>query len=203
MDDFSLLAEGRQAKRYSAGQLIYLQDTPAEAFYYLKRGVARSYISSPSGGERILTVYRDGSLLGEASFFDGCPRVSSAVAVTDCDLVAVDHRGLDQVFQKHPELALPMLQYLARTVRLLSSHVDAATFLPARERLARQLLSEADGDRIYPCTHEELGFAIGASRVTVSRLISEFAGRGLIRSGYRTITILDRAGLERESGQQP
>lgn len=201
MDVFSLLAEGRKPKRYSAGQLIYLQDTPAEAFYYLKGGVARSYISSPSGSERILAVYRAGSIMGEASFFDGCPRVSSAMAVTDCDIVPVDHRRLDQIFQKHPELALPMLQYLARTIRLLSHHVDAATFLPANQRLARHLLSEASGGLLSPCTHEELGFAIGASRVTVSRLISEFARRGLVKPGYRSITILDRPGLERESGQ--
>ncbi len=201
MDTFSLLAENRQPKLYRAGQLIYLQDTAAEVFYYLQTGTARSFISSQNGSERILTMYRDGSIMGEASFFDGCPRVSSAVAVTDCRIVEIDHQQLDLVFQHHPELALPMMEYLAHTIRLLSRQVDAATFLPAGQRLARHLLTEADGNRLSPCTHEELGFAIGASRVTVSRLISEFARRGLIRPGYRNITILDRDGLERESVQ--
>ena len=200
METFAPLAEGRLPRRCPAGQVIYWQDSPADEFYYLLRGTARSYISSPAGGERSLTLHRAGDLMGEASFFDGCPRVSSAVAVTECLIVSIDRAALDQVFHQHPELALPMLQYLARTVRLLSHHVDAATFLPAGARLARHLLTEAVTGVPFPCTHEELGFAIGASRVTVSRLLAGFARQGLLETGYRSVTILDRAGLEQESG---
>lgn len=200
METFKLLAEGRPSRRYHAGQVIYLQDSPALEFYYVVRGTARSYISSEAGGERSLTTHHTGDLMGEASFFDECPRVSSAVAVTDCDIVSVDRGTVDSTLRKHPELALPMLQYLARTVRMLSHHVDEATFLPAGQRLARHLLSGAQEGVPFPCTHEELGFAIGASRVTVSRLLADFTRQGLLKTGYRSVTILDRAGLLTESG---
>ena len=200
LDAFKLLADGRPSRHYQAGQVIYLQDAPAHEFYYLVQGIARSYISSEAGGERILTTHRAGSLMGEASFFDECPRVSSAVAVTDCEIVSVDRSTLDSVLHKHPELALPMLQYLARTVRMLSHHVDEATFLPAGQRLARHLLASAQDGLLSPCTHEELGFAIGASRVTISRLLADFAQRGLVKTGYRAILILDHTGLKQESG---
>ncbi len=200
MDIFAPLAEGRHPRRYQPGQVIYLQDSPADEFYYLVRGTARSYISSQDGGERILTIHHDGDLMGEASFFDACPRVSSAVAVTECEIVSIDQESLDRVFQKHSDLALPMLQYLARTVRLLSHHVDEATFLPAGQRLARHLLAETREGVLFPCTHEELGFAIGVSRVTVSRLLADFSRRGLLKTGYRSVTVLNRAGLEQETG---
>jgi len=197
---FAPLAEGRHPRHYHAGQVIYLQDTPANEFYYLIQGRARSYISSSSGGERILTIHHAGDLMGEASFFDECPRVSSAIAITDCEVVSIDRAGLDAIFRKHSDLALPMLQYLARTVSMLSHHVDEATFLPASQRLARYLLSEAEESVPFPCTHEELGFAIGVSRVTVSRLLSEFTRRGFLKTGYRSITILNRSELKKESG---
>ena len=200
MNIFAPLAEGRHPRRYEPGQVVYLQDSPADEFFYLLQGTARSYISSQAGGERILTTHHAGDLMGEASFFDECPRVSSAIAVTECQIVSVDRNALDQVFRQHPNLALPMLQYLARTVRMLSHHVDEATFLPAGARLARHLLSHAKEGIPFSCTHEELGFAIGASRVTVSRLLSEFARRRLIETGYRSITILNRTELEEESG---
>lgn len=197
---FEPLAEGRHPRRYHTGQVIYLQDTSADEFYYLVSGMARSYISSPAGGERILTIHHAGDLMGEASFFDECPRVSSAIAVTDCEVVSIDRDALDVIFRKHSDLALPMLQYLAKTVRLLSQHVDEATFLPASQRLARYLLSEATPDVPFLCTHEELGFAIGVSRVTVSRLLSEFTRLGLLKTGYRSITIIDPVGLAQKSG---
>ena len=195
--DWSVLAEGRQPRRHQPGQLIYLQGTQPHCFYYLLSGTARSFISTLSGEERVLTVHRPGDLMGEASFFDQCPRVSSAMAVTQCFTVSVDQRQLNDLFSRRPELALPMLQYLARTVRMLSGHVDSAT-LPARQRVARYLLSlfPARDSAPLSCTHEEIGQAVGLSRVTVSRVLERLAGEGAVRPGYRAISLLDRALLE-------
>ncbi|MDD5938778.1 MAG: Crp/Fnr family transcriptional regulator [Clostridiales bacterium] len=194
--DWSPLAEGRPAKTYSPGQFIYLQGTDAKYFYYLAEGTARSFISSSEGSERLLTVHHTGDLMGEASFFDQCPRVSSAVAVTVCKVVSVDRAQLDQVFQNHPELAFPMLRYLSRTVRLLSGHVDDISFRPADRRVARALLDQAGPDGMIRCTQEELGSAVGTSRVTVSRVLSQFAARGWLERGYRNLRLLNRNALE-------
>ncbi len=196
---FFPLAEGRHPKIYSAGQMIYLQGTSAREFYFLLQGTARSYISSPDGGERSLTLHHSGELMGEASFFDACPRVSSGIAVTECHVISITKSMLDDTFRKHPDLAYPMLQHLARTVRTLSQHVDEATFLPAGQRLARHLLSHATPQVPFSCTHEDLGFSIGASRVTVSRLLSEFVQKGILKTGYRFITVIDAKKLQQES----
>lgn len=190
------LAEGRQIRTYSPGQLIYLQGAEPHDFYYLIEGTARSFISSPGGGERLLTLHKAGDLMGEASFFDECPRVSSAMAVSECKAVSIDRANLDRVFRAHPDLALPMLRYLARTVRMLSGHVNDITFRPADKRLARALLDRADDQGTVHATHEELGTAVGTSRVTVSRVLSQFAANSWVERGYGTLRITDRKALE-------
>ncbi len=195
MDIWNTLAEGQQPKLYHAGQLIYLQGSNPDQFYYLLSGSARSYISSPDGNERVLTIHQAGDILGEASFFDRCPRVSSAAAVTDCTLVSVDQGRLDIIFQNHPELAFPMLQYLARTVRLLSTHVDNMSFLNADQRIARYLLSLPSQDKTIRCTHEELGAAVGVSRVTVSRVLGQWSRCGLVETKYGALSLRDRGQL--------
>ena len=203
---WDLLAEGRSPRKYRAGQMVYLQGARPECFYYLISGSVRSFISTPSGEERVLAVHRSGDLMGEASFFDGCPRVTSAMAVEDCRILTIDRAQLDAAFQRHPELALPMLQYLARTVRLLSDHVESSS-LPAQQRIARWLLSQpgvasdavagdAGDNGSIRATHEGIGQAVGLSRVTVSRVLGELSAQGLVELGYRSILILDRAGLE-------
>lgn len=200
---WDVLAEGRHPRRYRPGQLIYLQGTQPDHFYYLLSGTARSFISTQSGEERVLTVHQPGDLMGEASFFDQCPRVTSAMAVTECLAVSVDQQQLNDIFSRHPELALPMLQYLARTVRMLSGHVDSAT-LPARQRVARYLLSlppSGDGSPLR-CTHEEIGQAIGVTRVTVSRVLGGLARQGALQLGYRQMTLLDRALLEQIAAEK-
>ena len=197
MDPWMLLAEGQSPRRYTPGQIVYFQGETPEAFYYLLSGSVRSFISSPDGDERILTVHRAGDLMGEASFFDECPRVSSAMVLETAEIIVIDRTRLNTIFARHPELAFPLLQYLSRTVRLLSAHVDSA-FLPADRRIARYLLSlTPDGKGLLPCTHEAIGQAVGISRVTVSRTLSDFSGKGWIRTLYRKICLCDISALER------
>ena len=190
------LADGQPLQHKEPGQLIYLQDTRAECFYYIVSGTVKCFISSPEGDERILTLPHAGELIGEAAFFDQQPRVSSAMAVTKCELVAVDRQRLEQVFAAHPGLAIAMLEDLARRVRMLSEHVDGE-FLQADKRIARHLLSlipEADGR--LRCTHEEIGASVGVRRVTVSRVLSDFDRKGWVKTGYKSLHLLDRAALE-------
>ena len=196
MAEWNLLSEGRCPRKYRSGQLVYLQGTHPDCFFYLVSGSVRSFISSSTGEERVLTVHRTGDLMGEASFFDGHPRVTSAMALEDCLILSVNREQLDRAFQRHPELALPMLQHLARTVRTLSGHVGASS-LPAQQRIARWLLGQPTGeDGTIRTTHEEIGQAVGLSRVTVSRVLGELAALGLVKLGYRSVAVWDQARLE-------
>lgn len=183
-------AKSRPPVRCSPGYLIYLQDTEATCFYFLKSGRVKSFIQSEDGGERVLNLYTAGSLFGEASFFDELPRVSSAVAVVPCEIVPIDRELVTQEFARNPELALAMMQYLARTVRLLSGQVDQMAFRPARWRVANYLLTLAGRDGMVSCTQEDIAAAVSASRVTVSRVLNEFARSGWVELGYRTISLM-------------
>ena len=188
-------AEHRAPIRCSPGFLIYLQGTKATCFYYLKEGKVKSYIQSEDGGERVLNIYRSGSLFGEAYFFDELPRVSSAVALTPCLLVPIDREQVTQEIRRNPDLAFAMMKYLSRTIRLLSGQVDQMAFRPARWRLSRCLLSQADREGNVVCSQHELAASISVSRVTVSRLLNEMSRKGLITLGYRSLHILDQNGL--------
>lgn len=188
-------AKSRPPVRCSPGYLIYLQNTQATCFYYLKSGKVKSFIQSEDGGERVLNLYTAGSLFGEASFFDELPRVSSAVAVVPCEIVPIDRELVTQEFARNPELALAMMQYLARTVRLLSGQVDQMAFRPARWRVANYLLTLADRAGTAFCTQEDIAAAVSVSRVTVSRVLGEFARAGWVELGYRSVRILQSKEL--------
>ncbi len=189
-------AANRPAVRCPAGYLIYLQNTQATCFYYLKSGRVKSFIQSEDGAERVLRIYDQGALFGEASFFDELPRVSSAMALTPCQIVPIDRELVALEFKRDPILAMMMLKYLARTVRVLSAQVDDMAFRPADQRIARHLLSlTSSADGSIPCTHDEIAAVVSASRVTVSRVLNDFARRGWLKTGYRSVTILNADAL--------
>ena len=177
------------------GFLIYLQGTDATCFYYLKEGRVKSYIQSESGEERVLNIYRAGSLFGEASFLDELPRLSSAVALTSCQLVPIDRELVTQEIARDPDLAMAMMKYLARTIRMLSDQVDQMAFRPAKWRVARYLLSLADPDGIVSCTQDDIAASVSVSRVTVSRILNGLAQAGILELRYRSIFLRDRDAL--------
>ncbi len=184
-------ANAGRIRTYSKNKILYAQGDAADCFYYLVSGKIKTFISSTDGNERLLTVYKKGDILGEASFFDEQPRVSSAQLITDAEIIAVDRQALEHCMSQSPSLTFSLLKYLSGTVRMLSTHLDTTSFLPAEKRIIRLLLNmDNHADHKIECTHEELGYALGISRVTVSRILSSLTQKGWISSGYRKITLL-------------
>ena len=131
---------------FPPGRMIYLQGSSADRFYYLKAGRVKVFLNSEDGSEKILTVYEAGNVFGEASFFDELPRVSSAITVTCCEIVIIDRLTLEAEMQRNPQILLTITRVLARTVRMLSDHVDTMAFLRA-DRAHRPLSALCAGGR--------------------------------------------------------
>ncbi len=185
-------------RRYRKNQIIYQQYEYADCFYYLKSGRARIYFSSPEGVEKTLTNVERGSILGEAAFFDGMPRVSSAVALCDSLIIPVNEKILTAHFRTDPSFAMTLLNLQARSIRMLSSQVSSITFLQANCRIARLLvqLREPCGDElVVRLTHEEIASIVGVSRVTVSKILNTLREQGVIDTKYRRIIIKDLSAL--------
>lgn len=181
------------------GGEIYSQGEIAESFFYLKRGRVRIYMASENGMEKTLSVISRGAIFGEAAFFDGRPRVSSARALQRAEIVTVTRPILEGAFRIHPELAMEMLKLQALTIRMLSAQVDSVTFRHAESRIAHYLIEFAEehgGSRCVFATQEEIGSAVGVSRITVSRIINEFARNGYLATGYGKIAIENKLALE-------
>ncbi len=196
-NSWSAFAAHHHTVPFPPGKLIYLQGSPADRFYYLKSGRVKVFINSEDGSEKILTVYEAGNVFGEASFFDELPRVSSAITVTRCEIVVIDRPTLEEEMRQNPQILLTITRVLARTVRMLSDHVDTMAFLRADQRIARYLLSvPEDEEHVIHCTQEEIAAAVSVSRVTASRVLNRFVRCGLLQTGYGSLRILDASGLE-------
>ncbi|MDD3164575.1 MAG: Crp/Fnr family transcriptional regulator [Oscillospiraceae bacterium] len=181
-------------QHFGKGRILYLQGQQPQALYYLCAGKVKSYILSDDGTERILAIYSPGSIFGEAAFFDGLPRMSSASAQADCRVVTLGREQVAALFREDSTLALRMLEYVSRTVRALSEQVNHVTFFSAEQRIAQLLDAMAAGD-VVSASQDDLAGAAGVSRVTVCRCLGSLAAQGLIQTGYRSVHICSRSAL--------
>ena len=108
------------------------------------------------------------------------------------------HDGADRVYRRMVTRRWSDAESMLRTRSVTSG----------AQRLAVLLLELADRrDRevrmAMTLTQEELASLTGASRATVTRALSNWRRRGIIRTAQRDITITDLAALRKIAGQQP
>ena len=181
---WKIFEETQPIRLYAKNQTVYSQEETAVQFYYLLSGSVKITLSSPDGGEHILRLVAPGELFGEASFFDGKMRVSSARTLEKSEIISVNRPALLQCIALRPQLAMDLMHSLAGTIRLLSAQVDALAFLRADERVERLLHGLANEEGVVRLTHEEIAGLAGLSRVTVTRVLSRLAAQGRIERGY-------------------
>ena len=186
----------KPAQVFKKNQIIYRQGEIAKSLYYLKSGQVQIFVNSSDGLEKIIITYKKETIFGEASFFDGFPRMSSAKTLVDSDIIMIDKADIMSYFQKNPSLALNLIELLSQKVRMLSNEIDNISFLSADKRIAQYLYNiYRHTNCSIECTHEEIGKAVGVSRVTVSRILIKFSQYGWIDTQYKKIVILDKDAL--------
>lgn len=177
-------------RTYAAGELIYREGQQASHFYCLQQGKVRVFVTSGEGTEKNLTVYTTPVVLGEAAFFDGSARMTSAQALKPSRIVSISRENVLTCFREQPDLALAMISSLSRTVRMLSHQINQIAFLPAEKRVADFLRTEGVQGRKIPYTHEQIAAFVGVSRVTVSRILTQFRRQGILTTRYGSIQLL-------------
>ena len=187
-------------KKIKKNVVLYYQGEQAECFYYLKKGIVKIFFNSVGGMQKTISIVGDGSILGEAAFFDQMPRVSSAQTLTQCTVIKITNIQLEEAFAKKPEIAIHLLRVQAQSIRMLSAQVSGMAFSKADCRIANQLIqsqTKYNGKIIVNLTHEEIGNLTGVSRVTVSKILNGFVRNNIIETAYRYIIIKNIEELEK------
>jgi membrane protein len=99
---------GRYLVRYRQGERIFgMGDAGGTMFHVLRGSVTIGQ------GDREITTVREGQYFGMVSFLLDTPRIASAVAAADTELVMIDRQNISDLLQESPELIHAMLREIA------------------------------------------------------------------------------------------
>lgn len=102
-------------RRFSARSSILAEGSPGGALHLVHQGEVRISKVVPAGGEEALAVIGPGDFFGEVEFFDQGPASAHAIAHTDCEIVSIPHRELQQLMDARPELGEKLLWAFSRS----------------------------------------------------------------------------------------
>ncbi len=128
-DFTTLLQDDLPARRVACGEIIFELGEEGDRMYVLAEGQAQI-----RAGTVVLDTVSAGGVLGEMALLDDQRRSASAIAMTDCRLIAIDKSALMQQIAREPRLAIELARlgvHRLRAMDFLAQH-DALTRLPNR-----------------------------------------------------------------------
>lgn len=116
-DERRLLAEAVDVETFAAGQALFKAGEPGQTMFVVTRGEVELSVTDHAGQKIVLTVAGPGDVFGELALLDAGPRTATAVAHSDCELLALDRGDLLILFTRRPESALHLLGAMGAMTR--------------------------------------------------------------------------------------
>jgi CRP/FNR family cyclic AMP-dependent transcriptional regulator len=184
----STINGGRRIEAFPRKQTIFAQGESSDAVFYIKEGKVKLTVVSETGKEATIGILNKGDFFGEGCLTTGqTRRLCSATAMTDCSVMKIDKKSMNDVLRREPAFSEMFVAYLlARNIRYEEDLVDQL-FNSSEKRLARVLLLLAhfgkDGKQetvIPKMSQETLAEMIGTTRSRVSFFMNRFRKLGFI-----------------------
>jgi len=204
-EELGKLVEVSHTKRVKARQEVFHKGDTGSQVYAIMSGKVRCVAPSADGKEVVFDIMNPGEVFGEMALLDGGERSASIEAIEDCELLVLDRRDFLPFVERHPKVAIKLLEAMTARVRNVSELVEDTLFLNLPSRLAKKLLSLAetygtdgpDGVRIdLKLSQQELGNLVGTTRESINKQIKVWEEQGLIERARGFITLVKRDELE-------
>ena len=198
--EIALLLAHARVETFRARQQIFLKGSPGLGLLAVLKGKVRISSVGPDGNQVVLNVIEEGQVFGEIALLDGKDRTADAVAMVECELLAIDRRDFVPFVRANPEVALRLLSVVCERLRRTTEQVEDMIFLDAPHRLAKKLLQlvDAGAKPVLTISQRELGNMIGLSRESINKQLKAWEQDGMLRIEQGTITVLDADALRRE-----
>jgi CRP/FNR family transcriptional regulator len=192
---------------YPSNAILFVEGQMPRGAFVLCSGKVKLSTTSRDGKVLIIKIAEAGEVLGLSAVVSGtCYEVTSETA-SPCQVNFIEREALLRLMEKHGELGLHSAQALSTDFQ--TAYRDIHDLVLARSsagKLAKLILSWTPSREKHALsseirirngvTHEEMAQMIGASRETVTRLLSDLKKKELIRLEGSTLVIRNRTALE-------
>lgn len=198
-DDTRDLGHRGRLRRFAAGEIVFREGDPGDSLHVVTDGEVVVTVLSGEGEEATLARFGPGECFGELALLDGLPRSGTARAARPTATFMVTRPDFLAWLHDRPPAALALLETLSLRLRQTSERMTDRLFLDLQQRLAKELLRDAQGHGPITVrrTQAELGGTLGVSRESVNKTLRYFERRGVLVLGRGRIEIPDPAALRR------
>lgn len=192
------VGESMTVRSFQAGETVSEADEMACSLFLVASGRVQLYRTTQGGHRFVIATLGPGSMFGEAALLGGEEPDTRAVALEPCTIWAMPRKEALEISSTDAMFGFGLMQAMGQRVAEAESRLEQMAYSTIASRLAALLL-ELEGDDpkgVVRATHQELADMLGTWRETISKTLQDFRRRGLVASGRRQLTLLDKQSIQ-------
>ncbi|HDM76480.1 MAG TPA: Crp/Fnr family transcriptional regulator [Deltaproteobacteria bacterium] len=188
------------------GEALFRKGAEGTTLYIIAEGAIKIVLPSRMGSEVILAIFSEGDFFGEMALLDGRPRSADAVALSPCEVLALNRRDFLAFLKNNEEAIRSILYSLSMRLRKTDDLLEDTCFLNISGRFAKKLVELADtygrreGDTILidlRLSQKDMASMVGATRESINKEFRVLREKGLVSVTESTIRIHNLERLKR------
>ncbi|MDR0908429.1 MAG: cyclic nucleotide-binding domain-containing protein [Spirochaetaceae bacterium] len=137
------------SRSYPQNSIVFIEGEPCDDFFMIQKGqIKLTKISNNS--ETILAILKPGSFFGEVSMIESKPCPYSAIAFTDCEIIAINRPSFEAMLRAKPQVIANIVSQLCERLWLMYKQIDGALSQDPLARLFNTLLVGVENDKVDP-----------------------------------------------------
>lgn len=197
-EEMAALAQAAHRQSYKKRQVVFSQGDPASQMFLIKAGRVKLSKITEEGQEITLDIRKAGDFLGENMLIEEGDYPLTALCLEDTLICGFSKAGFEKLILENPTIGLHVIKNLSNRINWLTERVGSLSLTNLEDRLYQVLTQVARehgiksprGSQIqFPLTHEELGFLVGAHRVSITKAMKALKEAGRILQEGRTLIL--------------
>ena len=200
--DYTRIAAAARVREFERGEVLFLEGDSVQQVLLLTSGLVKLNKLGMSGTEVILRLGVPGDVLGALGLFSAGSHGTTAQAFRQCRALVWDAAAFKALVERFPVLHQNMARILGGHLLELEERFREVATERVGPRVARQVVrlmeqigQPLDGAIEIGLSREELAQMTGTTLFTVSRLLSAWEARGMVRPRREAVTICDVESL--------
>jgi CRP-like cAMP-binding protein len=200
--DYSGISATARVKEFARGDMLYHAGDPVNRVILVTAGFVKITQLGNGGGEVILRFCGPGDVLGAVCQDAAVQHRTTAQAFRQCRALVWEARAFQALVERFPVLHENMVRILGEDLLELEVRFREVATERVGPRVARQLVRlleqigrPVNGEVEVCLSREDLAQMTGTTLFTVSRLLSSWEARGMVKPRREAVTICDIASL--------
>jgi CRP-like cAMP-binding protein/CheY-like chemotaxis protein len=199
LTELKKIIQERKTRSFKKNQVIYYEGDKGSGLYLLLSGKVKSIKLAEDGRELMTAIYTPDDYIGVNAMLLNEPHSDTATAIEDSTVCPIPKEMLEQLMNKHPDVAREFIKLLAKDIKEKEEQLLQMAYHSVRKKMADAMVrlqgrGKAD-ETSFKISREDLAALTGMATETVSRTLSDFKDEGLIEKKGSVITIIKLDGL--------